>query len=83
MLRERTIQTLVKMYNIWLTFASYVRPKPLSSVIVKEALCMGEPHGQVSRVAGVLEDSLQGEGYDVWSTIVSCMLHHWRICAEH
>ena len=71
------------MYNILLTFASYVRPEPLSSVIVKEALGMGEPHGQVSRVAGVLEDCLQREGYDVWSTIVSCMLHHRWVCAEH
>ena len=44
-----------------LTFACEVRSEPLSSCVVEETLCMGEPDGQVAGVAGVLEHCLQGE----------------------
>ena len=47
------------------TFASDVRAKPLSRVVVEKAFGMGEPDCEVSGIAGVLEDRLEGEGDSV------------------
>ena len=47
------------------TFASDVRTEPLSRVVVEKAFGMGEPDCEVSGIAGVLEDRLEGEGDSV------------------
>ena len=65
------------------TFASDVRSEPLRSVVVEEALGVGETHGEVPRVAGVLEHGLQGEVDGVGSAVVGRVLNDRRIHAEH
>ena len=44
---------------------------------------MGEADREVSRVAGVLEDSLQGELGSVSRAIVRAVLDTWRVGAVH
>ena len=44
---------------------------------------MREPDRQVSRIACVLEDRLEGEGRDVRSAVVGRVLHHGRVRAEN
>ena len=62
--------TLAKFIIILITFAANIWAEPLSGVVVQEAFSVGEPHGEVARVAGVLQDSLQGEGVRVGRAIV-------------
>ena len=53
------VQTLVH------TFTCNIGAKPLSRVVVEKAFGMGEADCEVSGIAGVLEDRLEGEGDSV------------------
>ena len=58
-----------------LTFAGEVRSEPLGRCVVEETLGVSEAHGEVARVAGVLQHRLQGELLSITGTIVGSVLH--------
>ena len=66
-----------------LTLAGEVRPEPLGRGVVEETLGVGEADREVSRVASVLEDSLQRELGRVSRAVVGAVLDTWRVGAVH
>ena len=72
---EMSVFTLQRRHGESLTFAGEVWAEPLGRGVVEETLGVSEAHGEVARVAGVLQHRLQGELLSLTGAVVGSVLH--------
>lgn len=58
------------------TFTRDIRTKPLRCFVVQKTFCMGEANGEITWVACIFQNSLQGKRHGFWRAVVSGMLNY-------